>query len=222
MIIEDRILYEDAEIIAVDKPAGVAVESARVGETDLAHALRSYLADGDGGPEIYTVHRLDQPVAGVVLFARTKMAAAALSKQLADGEMQKIYRARVCGRIPAEAGELTDYLAWDRKTNTAHVVPGGKGSAKTSARREERPKKAVLRYKKTGEDTLEIELITGRHHQIRAQLAHAGMPIRGDTKYGAQADSKEGLARGQIALRAVSLSFRHPRTGAVMRITAEE
>ena len=157
------------------------------------------------------MHRLDQVVSGTIVFAKTKKAAAALSKQLTDGTMKKIYRAKVCGPIPLDSGELRDFLLKDGKNNVSRVVsPSKQGMYPKGA------KEAVLRYRKVSEDTLEIELMTGRHHQIRAQLAHAGMPIAGDRKYGAPASSAEDLPGGGIALRAVRLSFRHPGTGEVM------
>ena len=196
--IRERILYEDDQILVFHKPAGIAVESARVTQPDLIGMLKFHLAGGS----ICIVHRLDQVVDGILVFAKTKMAAAELSRQLSDGTMRKLYRARVCGRIPEESGTLTDYLIKDARTNTARILetPGEGGKAK----------KAILHYRKTGDDELEIELITGRFHQIRAQLSHAGMPIAGDTKYGAPEGSREGLSRGQIALTAAELSFRHP------------
>ena len=216
-----KICYEDSEIIVVEKPAGVAVESAHVTEKDLYSSLRSYLAEKSGGSrdhrpgaesdEIHIVHRLDQVVAGLLVFAKTKEAAAALSKQLTDGTMKKMYRARVCGTIPAKNGELTDYLVKDGRNNMSHAAsPGTKGA-----------KKAVLRYRQTAEDELEIDLVTGRHHQIRVQLAHAGMPIAGDVKYGApeKTGGEDNPGRGRIALTASRLSFRHPSTGRIMTFT---
>ena len=125
--------------------------------------------------------------------------------------MKKMYRARVCGTIPAKNGELTDYLVKDGRNNMSHAAsPGTKGA-----------KKAVLRYRQTAEDELEIDLVTGRHHQIRVQLAHAGMPIAGDVKYGApeKTGGEDNPGRGRIALTASRLSFRHPSTGRIMTFT---
>ena len=202
--LKERILYEDSEILVVDKPAGTAVESARVTEPDLVSLLRTYL-----GRPVYVVHRLDQPVRGVMVFAKTSRAASSLSSQVSGNgrdQMKKIYHARVSGPVPAGEGTLTDYLLRDPKTNMSRVVNEkdlnqyGKGT---------KPKKAVLHYRKTGEQELEVELLTGRHHQIRVQLAHAGMPIEGDRKYG-------GSEAETLALCAAEITFRHPKTGEKM------
>lgn len=206
--IKDIIQYEDKDLIVVAKPAGLAVESSRVTEPDLESQLRRYLAseseESDLLPELYTVHRLDQRVGGLLVFARTKKAAGHLSAQLGDGRMEKIYHAVVEGEIPSEEGTLTDYLLRDPKTNSSKVVQ------KTQAGGRNRPKKAILDYRKINEHTIEILLHTGRHHQIRVQLAHAGMPIRGDVKYGA-------AAKGSLCLAAVGLSFIHPSDGRLMK-----
>lgn len=197
--IKAMILYEDKSLIVLHKPAGMAVESARVTQPDLVSLLRAYLR-----AEVYPVHRLDQVVEGAVVFAKTKSAAAQLSRQVQDGSMRKIYRARVCGKVPAESGTLSDELIRDKGSNLTRVVPAGT---------DPRAKKAVLRYRRLSDNEVEIELVTGRFHQIRAQLAHAGMPVEGDVKYGAPADTRQ---RGKIALVASELTFRHPVTGRQM------
>ncbi len=202
-----NIIYEDDSVIVVFKEAGLAVESRRVGEMDLESMLLGELArriGREGRPPLFMVHRLDQPVAGLLVFARTRGAAASLSAQVQDGRMRKIYRAVVSGPIPAESGTLTDYLIREKAGNTSRIAkPGEKGA-----------KKAVLDYRKLNEDTLEISLHTGRHHQIRVQLSHAGMPIRGDRKYG-------GAPAEKLALTAWSLSFIHPVTGKRMLFTLD-
>ncbi len=198
-----KIVYEDRDVLVVYKEAGLAVETKRPLEKDLVSSLTAALAERDGRvPELYLIHRIDQPVDGLVLFARSKKAAADLSRQLSEGKMKKIYIARVGGVIPAEEGTLTDYLLKDARTNTSRIVPAGTRGAK----------QAVLTYKKEGEDLLRIELMTGRHHQIRVQLAGAGMPILGDVKYGGETASR-GRAEPGICLTAAELSFKHPRKG---------
>ena len=185
---EKMILYEDGEILVLQKPAGLAVESADVIRPDLRSLLRTY----QGGGMIYVVHRLDQPVEGVMVFAKTKRAAADLSAQAAGSGMEKIYTARVGGSIPGESGELRDVLVREKGRNRSSVRTGGAEG-----------REARLTWKKTGEGLLEIRLGTGRHHQIRAQLAHAGMPIAGDRKYG-------GDTASQLCLCASRLAFTHP------------
>ena len=220
--LERRIVYEDEAVIVVWKPAGVAVQSARVTEPDLIGLLllREQMK-GEGKREIRIVHRLDQPVEGMMVFAGTKEAAAALSRQLTDGSMKKIYRAVVDGIIPADEGILTDYLLEDPKTNTSKVVPAPKTKS-AGMHTGKRPRRAVLAYKKIAENEVEIELGTGRRHQIRVQLAHAGMPVRGDRKYGPAAqdgmsmngEQKTGpSARTRLYLKSYSLSFIHPVSG---------
>jgi 23S rRNA pseudouridine1911/1915/1917 synthase len=145
------------------------------------------------------VHRLDRPVAGVVLFARTSKAASRLSEQFRTGRVSKVYQALVEGRVTTPAGELIDRLVKDRQTNTVRRVTAPSSQSRESS--------LTFRRLKTFRETtlLEIEPRTGRSHQIRVQLAAAGYPIVGDRKYG----SKRLFAEG-IALRAVRLVFEHP------------
>jgi len=199
-----NILYEDNEIIVVFKEAGLAVQSRSVGQKDLESMLRCHLSTSGMPPaELYVVHRIDQPVEGLVLFAKTKEAAADLTRQLTDGRMKKIYRARVDGNIPKDEDTLEDYLVRDAG-NVTRVVP----KPKTTQRGRSAPQKAVLRYKKIGDSELLIELFTGRHHQIRVQLANAGMPITGDRKYG----KPDPSYRDRLMLTAWKLVFIHPKT----------
>lgn len=207
------ILYEDNEIIVAFKEAGLAVQSRSVGQMDLESMLLGRLAAGDGRrPELYVVHRIDQPVEGLVLFAKTKAAAADLTRQLTDGRMKKIYRARVDGKIPKEEDTLEDYLVRDAG-NVARIVP----KPKTPSKGRNTPKKAVLHYRKMSDSELLIELFTGRHHQIRAQLANAGMPIVGDRKYG----KPDPSYTGRLMLTAWQLIFVHPGTKKRMTFVSE-
>ncbi len=243
---ELRILYEDAELIVCHKPAGIAVQSARVGQKDMVSILNNHLVEeqmksGDASaerhgkeaarkevPSIYVVHRLDQPVEGVLVFAKTKQAAAGLSRQVSDGSMRKLYQAVccVCDRNVFESGReyvLVDYLVKDGRTNTSSVAEPGCRDAK----------RAELSFRVIGEQEaapgkscllVEIELKTGRHHQIRVQMAHAGLPLYGDRKYNEHwqefltetdrthlSEYEEGKI--PLALCAVSLVFRHPASG---------
>ena len=217
--IRDLTVYEDKELIVIRKPGGLAVETRKVYEPDLFSLLRAEY------PEIYLVHRLDQGVEGLMAAAKTGKAAAELSRQLQDGRMKKRYLAKVCGRIPREEDTLVDYLVKDGRTNTTRVLseeeikglsekkasaaPRSKASGASSA-----PQKAVLTYRKCGDDIVQVDLLTGRHHQIRAQLSHAGMPILGDGKYGG--DPWPGLC-----LCASELVFRRPGSGREMVFTTK-
>ena len=208
-----NILYEDNEIIVVFKEAGLAVQTRSVGQKDLESMLRCHLAAAGMPPsELYVVHRIDQPVEGLVLFAKTKEAAADLTRQLTDGRMKKIYRARVEGSIPKDEDTLEDYLVRDAG-NITRVVP----KPRTPLRGRSAPQKAVLHYKKIGDSELLIELFTGRHHQIRVQLANAGMPITGDRKYG----KTDPACRGRLMLTAWKLTFVHPKTKKRVTFIAE-
>ena len=207
-----EILYEDETIIVIRKPAGLATQSAKVGEPDAVSELKKYLAEnGQKNPYIGVVHRLDQPVEGLLVFAKTKDAAAGLTKQLSTGTLNKKYYALVCGKPEAEEGELVDYLV--KEQSLAKVVPEGTPDAK----------KAVLQYKvlkrmPEGLALLDIHIDTGRFHQIRVQMSNAGMPLLGDMKYGSDASvafSREVGVRF-VALYAYHLEFKHPITKKVM------
>lgn len=210
MDVSKNIIYEDTDILVCRKCAGVAVQTRRIGEQDMESLLRNYRAGRGEPPYIGVVHRLDQPVEGILVFAKNPGAAAALSRQLQNEGFSKHYRGVVRGVPPREEGSLEDFLRRDGRTNTSWVVPAGSNGAK----------RAVLDYKvlEKKEDTslLEIRLHTGRHHQIRVQLAHAGCPLVGDRKYGAAEPASVSLA-----LCACRLSFRHPVSGEILTYQAE-
>ncbi len=199
---EPKILYEDDAILVCHKPAGVAVQTGRLGEADMESLLKNYRAGKGETPWIGVVHRLDQPVEGVMVFAKTKEAAASLSRQMRERLAEKSYYAVTDG-IPAQKkGMLEDYLIRDGRTNLSSVTERGAKGAK----------RAALAYEviqeKDGRAILKIRLETGRHHQIRVQLSHAGMPVAGDRKYNFR---EHVLPRaGGLKLCACHLSFRHP------------
>lgn len=224
MINEKNILYEDKELIVCHKPAGIATQTARVGQADMVSEVTGYLAARTEtvgkSPYLGVVHRLDQPVEGILVFAKNKTAAADLSRQAAGERMEKEYLAVVCGEDIPQSGELTDYLVKDGRTNTSRVVPPEVKDAK----------KAVLEYevleKKLPEEDdpcrlalVRIRLHTGRHHQIRVQMANAGMPLLGDHKYADEAALavSRRLELKEIALCANRLAFVHPETGKRMQ-----
>ena len=198
---EIDILYEDGQLLVCRKPAGVPVQSGKVGQKDMVSILRNYRNGKECDTYIGLVHRLDQPVQGVMVFAKTKMAAAELSRQITDGRMKKQYLAVTCGKPMKKQGALVDYLLKDGRTNTSSIVPEGTKGAK----------RAELRYRIIAETPgyalAEIELLTGRHHQIRVQMAGAGMPLAGDRKYNL---SDAGQTEKYVTLAAHRLSFEHP------------
>ena len=216
-----KVIYEDKDIIVAQKPAGLATQTARVGQADMVSELKNHIAPAQGGkaPYLGVVHRLDQPVEGLLVFAKNQKAAADLTKQLSGQTLNKQYYAAVCGQPPAPEGELVDYL-WKTPDGKAQVVTGEQDKYPEA-------KCAVLRYRIIGERNLlpsstgsgvfftDIHIETGRFHQIRAQMAHAGMPLLGDVKYG----TEESMARSRelsvrnVALCAYKLEFLHPFTG---------
>lgn len=208
MNIQDCILFEDQHIIVCKKEAGVPVQTARMSQMDMESALKNYLAAQNNGklPYLAVIHRLDQPVRGVLVFAKTPFAAKNLNAQVTNHTIGKYYLAQVEGTIPKDADTLEDYLLKDARTNTSKVVKEGTPNSK----------KAVLHYKKRDDNTVEIELVTGRHHQIRVQLSHAGMPLKYDTKYNPDAQ------HGVLGLCAYHLVFKHPKTGKKMEFYYEQ
>ena len=199
-----KVLYEDNHLIAVSKRVGDIVQGDKTGDVPLSDMVKAYLKEKYHKPgEVFlgVVHRLDRPVSGVVLFARTSKALPRLNKMFAEHEsVRKTYLAIVGNRPPQPQGTLTHWLTRNEKQNTARAydreVPGSK--------------KAVLDYRLLAQSEryflLEIELHTGRHHQIRCQLAKMGCPIRGDLKYGAPRSNPDG----GISLHAWRLQLEHP------------
>ncbi len=241
---QHRILHEDSDIIVCHKPAGIATQTARVGQADMVSEITNYLASKKGAagqsPHVSVVHRLDQPVEGILVFAKNKVAASDLSRQAAGEDMKKEYLALVCGKDMPRTGELTDYLLKDGKTNISCVVPKevkGAKEARLSYEILQNDLREVLfqdgkicREVLTPEEETDnsglfrialakICLHTGRHHQIRVQMANAGMLILGDRKYGGQAAIAlaEKLGVCETALCAYRLAFIHPKTGKRMQ-----
>ncbi|MEX2285580.1 MAG: RluA family pseudouridine synthase [Planctomycetaceae bacterium] len=192
------VLYCDNHLLVVRKPAGVLVQPDKTNDVTLIDLAKSYLKRRFSKPgNVYAapVHRLDRPVSGVVVMARTSKAAARLSAQFRDGDVQKIYWAIVVGRVP-KTGALTDRLVRVRKNS--RVVTGGQGQL------------AKLTYRRLGivgeQSAVEISLLSGRHHQIRVQLAAIGHPIVGDRRYG----STIPFPNRTIALHAHAVTIVHP------------
>ena len=200
-----RILHEDEHVIVCYKPAGLATQTAKMGAQDMESLLKNYLYKKEKKmPYVAVIHRLDQPVEGILVFAKTPFAAKELNKGMQGAGFGKYYKAVVCGIPNEKKAVLEDYLIKDGKTNTSRV--GKKDEAEA--------KKAVLAYEviqqTDNKALLKIKLETGRHHQIRVQMANMGCPIQGDTKY----NSAENVDKSwkNIALCAYHLEFVHPKT----------
>lgn len=260
------ILFEDKDIIVCHKPAGIPVQSARLGQKDMVSILNNHLAEQSQKMTdfVHVVHRLDQPVEGVIVFAKNQKAAANLTKQMQQDNVKKVYQAVCCAvdksteseksgencgklfgnqknsgkSVQANTGEgaeencdalksekiqdkkrknqknhLEDFLVKDGRTNTSRIARKGEKDAKL----------AVLDYEVLAEKDnyklVQVYLKTGRHHQIRVQMAHAGLPLYGDQKYNERWEEfavPEAIKTG-LALCAVSYSFKHPTTGKQMK-----
>ena len=208
------ILYEDNRLVIVNKKAGEIVQGDKTGDTPLSDIVKDWLKEKHNKPgNVYlgVVHRLDRPVSGVVLFAKTSKALPRLNKMFAEhNKVNKTYWAIVQNRPLEPQGTLTHWLTRQEKNNTARAydrkVPGSK--------------KAVLDYELIASGDryhlLEIHLHTGRHHQIRCQLAKIGCPIKGDLKYGAPRSNPDG----SISLHARTLTLEHPVNHEIISVTA--
>lgn len=187
-----EIIFEDKDILVCYKPAGLATQSARPGQMDMVSELRNYLAKSGGkNPYIGMVHRLDQPVEGLLVFGKTKQATAELTKQLTNNTLNKTYWAVVCGKPDDSEGSFVDFMKKDNATSSAKVV----------SKEDKDAKEARLSYRclETVEvegreiSLMEISIETGRFHQIRAQMAHHNLPLIGDAKYGLESSSDESV-----------------------------
>ena len=199
-----NILYEDSHIIVCIKPHGIATQSKQIGSPDMVNLLKKHIfmnTPDKGEPYLAVIHRLDQPVKGILVFAKTPFAAKELNKQLTSQGFGKYYLATVDGELPAPEGILENYLVKDSRTNSSRVCDKNTKDAKL----------ARLYYRQIKDHLVEIKLDTGRHHQIRVQFAHIGCPLVGDTKYNPSAIAKKGWQ--EIALCAYKLDFIHPKTG---------
>lgn len=231
---KSRILYEDTELIVCHKPAGIATQTARVGQRDMVSETVTYLASKEKKnpsakdkkpigqqPYVGVVHRLDQPVEGILVFARNKETAAGLSRQITEEQMEKDYYAVVCGQDIPEEGELVDYLVKDGRTNLSKAVNKEVQGAKEARLRFRILQIRQMEFSEGISQKIalaKIRLQTGRHHQIRIQMANKGLSLLGDRKYADVQTVRlsEQLGIKEIALCAGRLAFMHPATGKKM------
>lgn len=207
------VVYEDNHIIIVNKTASEIVQGDKTGDTPLSETVKQYLKEKYSKPGnvfIGVAHRLDRPVSGLVVFAKTSKALSRLNEMFKNSEVKKTYWAVVKNLPREEEGELVNYLVRNEKQNKSYAydkeVPGSK--------------KAILHYRLIGRSQnyylLEIDLKTGRHHQIRCQLAKMGCPIKGDLKYGSLRSNPDG----SICLHARYIHFVHPVSKELIEVEA--
>ena len=201
--IASRIIYEDNHLLVIDKKVGEIVQGDKTGDEALSDTLKAFIKQRDSKPGnvfLGVTHRLDRPVSGLCIFAKTSKALERMNAMFRDGEVHKTYMALCCAAPARKEGMLEDWLERNEKLNKSFVTrkPGPKA------------KLAKLRYRHIADTEryflLEVELLTGRHHQIRCQLSHMGCPIKGDLKYGAPRSNPDG----GICLQAHKITFVHP------------
>ena len=201
-----HLLHNDTDFIALLKPAGIGVQPDKTGEPSLLDQAEIHL-----GQSLFVVHRIDRPVSGIVLFAKNKTAAQVLSEQFKERSLTKTYLAVVAALPEPAVGELVHYFEKNEPKNKSRVYTEDKVGRE----------KGILKYRVLGSSVryhlLEIQLYTGRHHQIRAQLSAIGCPIKGDVKYGA----KRGNLDRSIHLHAHKMTVKQPSTGELLQFVAE-
>lgn len=239
-----KILYEDPHLIVAEKPSGVESQSSGGFQPDMVSMIQNHIAaqanqtsgkictdlstnwgklstkqvekkGKTGAPYVGVIHRLDKPVQGILVYAKTKETAKALSRLISEGKTEKYYFAVVCGKPVEKEGTFVDYLRKDPKKNESAVVDKAAPGA-----REARLSYQVLESRRIdGEDLslVGIRLETGRHHQIRVQFSSHSLPLWGDNRY--HPDFQNGKRRGSIALCAAGLAFVHPITGKRMEFS---
>ncbi|MBO4786091.1 MAG: RNA pseudouridine synthase [Prevotella sp.] len=198
-----QVIYEDNHVIVVSKKSGEIVQADKTGDMPLSEMVKQYIKEAYAKPGavfLGVVHRLDRPVFGLVVFARTSKALTRLNDMFRRGEVHKTYWAIVQNRPKEEEGELVHWIYRNEQQNKSYALDHEEYAAK----------KAILRYRVIGSSDnytlVEVNLLTGRHHQIRCQLAAIGCPIKGDLKYGARRSNPDG----SISLLARHIEFVHP------------
>lgn len=229
-------IYEDQDLIVCRKLPGIPVQTAKLTQLDMESLLRNYFTEkGEENTQVFVVHRLDQPVEGIMVFARNQRTAAELSRQSRERNMDKTYLALTEGTFAEATGVLENYLLHDRKTNSSRVVTQGVSGAKHARLAYEVKNVYNMQDGSAGSlpgrlvqqsadnvqmcsniSLVRVQLLTGRHHQIRVQMAHAGHPLVGDRKY--NPDCHGGVP---IGLCAVKIAFVHPITGKEMEFAVQ-
>ena len=208
-----EVIYEDNHIIIVNKQSGEIVQGDKTGDRPLSDLVKDYIKEKYQKPgEVFlgVVHRLDRPVSGLVVFARTSKALTRLNKMFAEGQVHKTYWALVQNSPKEPEGTLEHWLVRNEKQNKSYAYDRERPNAK----------KAILKYKVIGRTDnytlVEVQLMTGRHHQIRCQLSTMGCPIKGDLKYGAKRSNPDG----SISLQSHRVEFEHPVSHETIAIEA--
>jgi 23S rRNA pseudouridine1911/1915/1917 synthase len=211
-----RILHEDADILIADKLSAIPVQPEKSGDPSLQDLLRAELKArpaGEGSDFLEAAHRIDRRASGAVIFAKTHRALETLEADFRSKHIEKYYIACVEHEPEPHEGRLEHRLVWDKRTNVVRAFPLGPDTPEGCER-------GILEYRLAGASEryffIEVQLITGKHHQIRAQLAAEGMPIRGDIKYGARRTNKNGL----LMLHSRRLVLTQPRTRETLDIVA--
>lgn len=212
--IKKRILFEDNHLIIINKLPKEIVQGDKTGDVSIIDIVKKYIKEEyfkPGNVFLGLVHRIDRPVSGALILAKTSKALTRMNEKIKNRDVQKIYWAIVKNRPKPEAGQLTHWLIKNPKTNKSAAFD----------REQKDTKKAILNYKLVDQSKdyhlVEVELLTGRHHQIRAQLSKIGSPIKGDLKYGAPRSNKDA----SISLHARQLIFTHPVTKQKIDIKAD-
>jgi 23S rRNA pseudouridine1911/1915/1917 synthase len=204
--ISDLVIHQSNQLIALNKPAGMSVQEDQSGDASLHRIAMAYCKH-----DLYVIHRIDRPTSGVVVFAKNKKAAAHLTDQWKSGNVVKSYLAVVSKIEGEQTRELTHHIQENKKSNKVRIESEAFEDSKI----------AHLKYEKVEEieryELLKVQLKTGRHHQIRAQLAAEGMPIKGDVKYGFRRGNKDR----SIHLHAWQLKFTHPVSGQTIHLKAD-
>ena len=201
--LQSRILYEDNHLLVMNKRVGEIVQGDKTGDEPLSETLKAFIAQRDAKPGhvfMGVPHRLDRPVSGIAVFAKTSKCLERLNEMFRSGEVHKFYWALTCARPEPPEGELQHWLYRNEKQNKSYAYDHERNNTKL----------ARLRYQILGDTDryhlVEVELLTGRHHQIRCQLSTIGCPIKGDLKYGAPRSNPDG----GISLHARRITFLHP------------